>query len=700
MEELPRETDREDSRTRSPGQRRDLVALAAELPACITLQASGGQPANQHFFWYPSNIQLFGERLVYIAGLAVAALYVHYRKTKPTQFPPDPTLEKDYLKTLLFGRGYHRGIACAIIQRAGDIRTGPFKIVVGDDRLVTRFAAASADRPGDRLRAVLWEPIEDSFAQLLHHLSFLKKLDFKEPGDVRFQKMRINPLPFLSWDGKTLRLFRHFFPEDQQLAFLDFQSPDTTIRERASGLLLTRLSELAKLLSLPEQAMDARPPISDEGPTSIVPYIADTYPLLPKLARMLWMSADDETKIQLWLRKKFRDNENAARALLDSTDRGESVGITEIVKHCLEHDPIAAIEEFFAIEVGDVREYIDKLVDDRREASRIYAALQEAVSKHRRSLRAFFPSEIDTAAIEEEVKQYRARVAAVRVSRLIGFPIVEFNLEMDLQGYIDRARSLCEYLKSDEAIDEGKVEQGLVACSKAAERILRFLCLFYRAVPYFSAKTVEGISREDRAAVAAIRADMQERRPGLGKLIGEFSEMNDDQEIRRALWGALQREHVWPKDTANAPLAGLNLLRDLRNLRVHSDEGDLMRSAVQAVTGFQMFLDWLDDPHRSPNAAGTGSVGRSPWRIYPWVVTLNLVTTTRSGVTSLKYMLQERHGAGRHRRQETTVYTSQPLSVTNCYYGLPNPGKFDKNLWVEPLLLQADIFSSEDSEHG
>src|SRR5258708_30168302 len=135
-------------------------------------------------------------------------------------------------------------------------------------------------------------------------------------------------------------------------------------------------------------------------------------------------------------------------------------------------------------------------------------------------------------------------------------------------------------------------------------------------------------------------------------------------------------EGEWQGGTEDESFGVLWGWNDLRKKLVHGrmdshDVTNLDQSLVPPideartlVQGFQKFLDWLRNPTGAIQTGSFGGDSRYPLRVYPEIVALNLKTTTRSGITSVRYLLRD---IGSH-RSELRLYTSQPASVAGCYY--------------------------------
>jgi hypothetical protein len=268
-------------------------------------------------------------------------------------------------------------------------------------------------------------------------------------------------------------------------------------------------------------------------------------------------------------------------------------------------------------------------------------------------------------------------------------------------------------------------------CAKVCERILSFLCVFYKALAYYDPTREGGLREEGLGDLQSYVRTLQEQRLGPGGLLRELERLNEDEGIRRTLKERLGRDGIWP---SRAPLDQVKTLIEERNRIAHDAVFDGLRKlemsqsgdresdvdSGQRLTGYVVdFLEWLLGPRTGTGGADDPHYPYSN-RIYPAVVVVNVVTQTRSGIVSLRYLLRDlrdvsagrvdradQHapphqglehflhdaGAGRGRSAAgrwVTVYTRQLLPVTACYYALPHPTKSRRDLWLEPLLIATD----------
>jgi hypothetical protein len=677
----------------------DLAVLAADLPPCIVTQCCGESIDDlAEFFWYKTNIVDFGQRLVSIAGLAISALYLDARKSAP-DFSPDPHFE-DFLRSVLFARGYDRGFACAIVQRAGMTAIGPFEGIVSDKRLVTRFVEGAPDRPSNFLRAELRQPAEQGLAALIRGLHFLTDLTIgRDDRDTHFRGRPLDLTPFLLWDGRDLLQFRQLITKgrtDFELGLTDQSRPDESIRQHASGLLMSRLTDIAVTLGVPQQLFDgASSPEDEDKPISIIPGLAARQPQLSQLAHMLLTNCMLSTKIHL-LQGAY--SSEYVKKMLESPD-GDIFFANEIIRKCLAEDPVSVIEDYFNREPEDPKTYIDELSDSPQSAQATERRIREACDRHAEMVRPFFCLRQHETKLQEHLREYEARLAAQRVVKLMGFDIVEVTHEEDVMSYVKRAQAFREYLEHGrEQVRSSMTNEGLLACAKAAEGILGFLYRFYRILPYFDPCEQTGVS--PKALSVLEKASAKTQRQGFGTLIGMFRGLERVQEITEATERLLGRSGVWPSGSEDKPFAALNELNKQRNHMAHRGNPENPPSEwsdLELVQGYQSFLDWLLEPMGVGGVVRPADSGAYAHRIYPAIVALNLQTETRSGITSLRYILRDAHDG----RREVMLYTMQRVSVKSCYYGLPHAKTDSRSLWNNPVLIQTDVLSAGGEDlHG
>jgi len=258
---------------------------------------------------------------------------------------------------------------------------------------------------------------------------------------------------------------------------------------------------------------------------------------------------------------------------------------------------------------------------------------------------------------------------------------------------VKRAQAFREYIEHGHAQQErSKINDGIVACAKTAEKILRFLYQFYLILPYCDTGEKSGVNSNANSVLEQARANTA--RSGFGELIGRFRGLEKHQDIIQATEKFLGRNGIWPKGSEGEPFVALDELNKQRIHLVHPDQPGSNWEPIQLIEGFQLFLDWLLEPTSVIGAARCAESGSCALRIYPAIVALNLQITTRSGITSLRYKLRDTHND----RLDVTLYTMQPVSIESCYYGLPHARTDSHNFWHNPVLIQTDVLTAEDND--
>jgi len=669
-----------------------LVKLFSRLPLCIQEHALGEPPDPQEMrelFTYDTATRECGERLVELAALASGALYLHFRASTPSDFPEDGIFP-DYLKTLVFGEGFHKGLAHAIIQRAGRIPAPPFDGMTNTIP-ITCFTDQEPVRPSNFLRDQLDEPIQDRLAQLIQALEFMQGFSFgAAPQQARFRGVPIALAPFLLWDGRTLAQFRALDVDDAQACTLEAWTPDGPITlhpEQVGSRLKGRLIAVAELLEVATQVFDGRPSPGDEGrPTSIIPQLAETDSRLTQLAQMLYVNANKTTKQELFCPKGVPGREVAE-------SRHEIAVTNEILRSCLEQDPVSVLERYLTMERGDAEVYFHELSGSVEEADRLVQDIEDKRRARQERLRPFYCTKRHRQELSRYMHGYRARLEAQQIVRLLGFPMSDPHHEDDIVSYAQRVLSFRDFVERDldDPERETKINAGLGECAKEAERILRFLIIYYRALPHFDPDQPGGLTSAGLDVVETWQQKLDGR--GFGTLLGYFKKLTTPR-VLRGVTRVLDREALWPEGSEVPHLEALDLLNKERLARCHPPDAGETRpgsgeSPLELIKGFQGFLDWLRDPLTDLTSDRRRRTGRNALRIYPAIVAIDVVTTTKSSITSLRYMLRTLHGED----SSVVLYTMQPLSVKCCYYGLPHRRKISPTFWKDPALIETDLLS-------
>jgi hypothetical protein len=532
---------------------------------------------------------------------------------KPHQLRYNESTSRDhnfenYLSTILFQRGYDRGASCALIQRAANLKDGAFANIQIDDREILRFMEAGAARPGNRLREEVQQSFEERLAAVLTSLSFLNQFAFMPDQAVVYAGHRIDTRPFILWDGTSLYLFDRMLQAADSSAtiiFKDFTNPRRNKSWPVSDQLLVRINDIAKLLgssvAIDETALSHR----DVAPASFVMDFVDTHPQMVRLAQMIWRKSKIETKRKLWLPSRFNHDKEQAESFLQTPD-AEIVVTNEIIRRCIEQDPIAVLEDYLIREPEDIDEYFIELTGSKSLAKKISSRIEMKTTEYRNQVGAFYCRSKDVSDLDDYLKTYHTRLSAQQIVELMNFKIEEIPMEEDIVNYFERTRAFNEYLLDPyEDHDWQRIGWGLVACAIAAEQILRFLCVYYASLPYFSMESSDGIPSDCLHEIHIINAELHGK--GLAKYIDSFTELNNSEQIRSTLSTLLDRDGIWPDGTQIEPIRALWELNNYRIKIVHNiakpslvniNPGQVpkLEQAKSLVAGFQYFLDWLLSP--------------------------------------------------------------------------------------------------------
>jgi hypothetical protein len=679
------------------------VQVLRLLPECVVREASGGADDLEEFLWYPTNILGFAERLVSLAGLAALALYTNRlvsRKPAADVSSDRDQLMENYLLTALFDRGYSLGHACSIIQRCGAIKTGALARVVDHDRPLAAIVTSRPESPGNLLRGQLHNPPEDQLLDLAESLSFLRDFDFHPVDDapcVRFRKQQLEIRPFLFWDGSDLWCFKRMMREEEENDHILYLSTAAGTErrepERMDSVVRRRIAHVAELLGC-EAPLDKGAPIDEVLPQSFMPLFAQSYPEMNRLAQRLYQKSSHATRSKLWVEPAVGDEHRAHKLL------SNEVYVTNaIIKQCMDRDPVSVMEAYFLHEPAEIDRYFTYLVHDATERRRLRQQIRTRVSEYKNDLFPFYCQSEHQDELSDLVDRYRARLVAQRVVQLSGFPIIENVAQEGLNDYIRRTRTFYSYLDSYEEVpDAAKVREGLLACSRAAEAILKTMILFYQSLRWYRHDHQDSI---DEVGVSLLNKCKEGLRwATFGQLVCRVQQIDNDREVRERLESLLGRERLWPERGHQHALAAVselhqwNALKDLKSWRdeqVHRRPGPIEKAA-RLVKGFLEFLDWLQDALRQPG---------QNWQIFPALLSLNLVTRNSCGISSIKYTLVSHDTGSKH---HITLYTKQPLSVTSgSFFGLPHLNKTIKDHWVDPVLIPSGLFlvsSSVEDKHA
>jgi hypothetical protein len=666
-----------------------LAARAREwLPNCVLAEAVGSGARLKgdrlaRYFGSLTRIPDFGTRLVLLAGLALDALYVDAALEATPGFDRDDPFEI-YLRDLLFAdRGADLGLACAAVQRMGVLQGGPVADLVGDDRCVTSFVMSRPTSTGNFLRGQLTCPVEDQLLHLLQHVRFLGRFAFGGPGEVTFDERPIELGPFLWWDGRHLWRLRRFHRGEPPNALWRRTEDDEEVEFRLElrELEFERVRRIAALVKVSPSVVGGALTLESERlPQSFVPMFADSQPKMTRLAQQIFLKAETATKVELWTRDRSQEwSSFTAEELAEDANFVTNA----VLRQCMEKNPISVLEAYFAMEQGDQKEYLSWLTGSDEEAERMFADIRQAAARYERKLTAFYcGTKKDDFAIKKW--KYQARLAAMKVVELLGFPVIP---ETELEDPDDLGRRIVafrDYLrdpghKRDTASVNAR--NGLLECCNGLEAILRTLVLFYEAVKHFDIDRPDGLGDAALERVATAKKRLPK---GLGQLIGLFRDLGEDRVLRRKLADVAGRDTLWPPgEEAKRHFTAMNDLNAWRIKDVHaSSEGGSAGAVFDLSESLLGVLDWLTHP-REPSVA-------PEWRLFPAHLSLNLVTTNSCGISSIRYSLTRPD-----RHHEITLYTKQPLSVlAGSLLDLPHLGKARDDLWVNPVLIPASAVGS------
>ncbi len=669
--------------TRQIPTRDDLIELIERsLPPAIIAHAAAGEDLGLAFEYPDIGLYAFGDRLIMVAGLSLCALYVDVAMND-SKIRSDHYV--DFIRTILFQRGYDRGLACALFQRLGQLGGTLFSTLRGDDGPVTNFSALRRNNAANAARARMLHPLESHLSALITRVSFLRRFSFSTDASVAFDGRPIVVWPFLLWDGRGLRRLRE--PRERNDERLPEALEWVGSDEEDSEILRLSFSEQQTIRRVAELVFHATPqkPAQISAPTteSVLPLFADTHPQMNKLAGLIQQKANPETRAKLLapFLKAERGKPVSFKEALAEVDNGVLVE-NAIIRQCVEADPIAVLKTYLQNEPGDTIECLALLSGDEDQAQKTDASIAARAAKLRRAIEPLYPNESHLAAIDHEVESYVALLAAKEVARLLGFRIVEQHAQESIDAYIVRVTAFAHYVFGKRR-DPVKVANGLLECSKIAHDVLRFLLTFYTVLKSYDSQYEEGFDPEKREF-------LQRESKSISKLpffeaIKRFRNLRDDRGIVTAVRQQLGRPMWSETDIAKHTTAMNEFRENWRNEYAHESGIPVGQDPERLVSNFLDFLKWLRDPANSRSHRD---------RIYPAVLHLNVLTMNQCGITSVKYGLTEKSpddtGDG---EVVIRLYTRQPLAnFAGVFYGLPNQDKSQDDLWVDPVLVPTTVF--------
>ena len=662
--------------------RDELIGLIENtLPPPIIDHAAAGESLEAAFEYPDIGLYAFGDRLIMVAGLSLCALYVDLaasdRRIRSDHYV-------DFIRTILFQRGYDRGLACALFQRLGQLGGPVFSTLHGDDGPVTNFSALRRSNAANAARARMLYPLESHLHALISRVSFLQRFSFGTDAAVDFDGRRITMWPFLLWDGKLLRRVRE--PRERNaerlpdaLEWVGSKEDDSEIR-RLSFVEQQTIRRIAELVfhATPEKSIQISAPITE----SVLPLFADTHPQMNRLAGLVQQKANPETRAKLLApflsaERGRRVNPKEALAEVDNTVLMENA----IIRQCVELDPIAVLKTYLQNEPGDTVECLTLLSRDEDYALKTDISIAARAADLRRAIEPLYPAESHLAAIDREIESYTALLAAKEVARLLGFRIVEQYAHESVDAYIVRVTAFAQYV-CGKRHDPVKIANGLLECSKIAHDVLRFLIMFYSALKSYDPQYEDGLDPGKKELLQ--RESESIWGFTFSKAIKRFKTLRDDRAIVHAVRQHLGRP-MWSDADVTRHVTALDEFREKwRNEYAHESGIPEDKDSTKLTSSFLDFLKWLRDPADSRSHRD---------RIYPAVLHLNVLTMNQSGITSVKYGLTEKAQDDMAEGDAIRLYTRQPLAnFAGIFYGLPNQDKSQDDLWVDPVLVPTTVF--------
>jgi hypothetical protein len=209
------------------------------------------------------------------------------------------------------------------------------------------------------------------------------------------------------------------------------------------------------------------------------------------------------------------------------------------------------------------------------------------------------------------------------------------------------------------------------------EEVLGFVLAFYHLARLYDPSLATGMPSD--AAVPTLAGN-----PTLGMLVKEFRTLCESLSSGPAITSIGVRKAL---RGANKKLPDIQRFTRYRNKEIHAtdlSEADFhhlsWKDQIGLLRDISTFFNWLVEP----------LPGDSNARMYPAVLHLNLLTTNRCGITSVKYVLKGEDGSDLN---SITLYTAQPVAAApGVFYGVPHQDRYTPQLWVDPVLFAADAF--------
>jgi ribosomal protein L12E/L44/L45/RPP1/RPP2 len=404
---------------------------------------------------------------------------------------------------------------------------------------------------------------------------------------------------------------------------------------------------------------------------------------LPDLTSFIVAFADDGTK-EKWVREyllsswgKQPSEDDIKRALRD-----KNLVEDAIVAGCVERDPIEVMTHYFSVEGKDIEDCLTRF--DPSGAPATIAAIKQRVMNFAEKLK---PIWVETAesTLEMRLIGERARLAALEVARALGFRVKDVEVRETISEHISRVRRFIDSLYNFGLDDQRK---GAIHCAVVCEEILKFTIAFYRAVEYFDFRFESGISPTDATSLANDDHTIKRvRGQTLGRVLNEFHHLCAA--YARGKQPPMLGDRGWMLEGLEQHCGKLEDQNDRakqrspmwafiewRNKAVHHpDELSPDDDLESLLKGVLSFLEWMRRPGR------TGAT-----QVYPAILHLNVLSTNRCGITTVKYELWERNSSG------VALYTHQPISATaGVFYGMPRHERSTKRLWMDPVLFGSEV---------
>src|ERR1041385_6454422 len=376
----------------------ELADLAYRLlPVPVIDHAAMGLAVEQLVDYPDLGLLAFGERLVLLGGLALGALYVSFASQDETVRSDHYS---DYIKTILFRRGYDRGIAAAFFQKANTVpwRHGELP---GDDCAVTTLMGLRRSGAGNSVRARMHVPLETAVKSVIERVAFLRHFNLANVEDATFAGQRVGLWPFLVHDHHGLLRLREVRQRAAagSVELLEWVNGDESepVTRRISALQQRSIERIAEVIQQPLPKSPLR--INVSTPESVIPLLADTHPQMSKLAELLMDKADDDTITAQCLYPFLKADRSdvtyeEARSCVDNKIMVENA----IIRQCLENDPITVLKNFLTVERGDALACLHALARD--DADKIYERIRSKGEQLRKELEPVYPAESSRSAIE------------------------------------------------------------------------------------------------------------------------------------------------------------------------------------------------------------------------------------------------------------------------------------------------------------